>query len=112
MRVFIVEPTRKNLDHANLDDFGEVTFIFKKWRSVNPFEVEQYSAELIRLMEEQEFNPSEDVFCIAGGLITLSVCLTAILRRYRTIKVLMFASLESAYVQRTLSVETYNHSFV
>ena len=105
-RVFLLERSRRNFDISSADEFGDVVHVFTaEDRRTSPFNVGHYLDQVVEQLEAKDFDPRIDFLCVAGSLIPLTMAIVAALRKWKTIRVLLFSAPECRYLERTLSIQ-------
>lgn len=101
MRVFIPEENQRyNFDAAKT--YGELLFMGEQG-TVNPFKPDIEMDEMLNGLEDQDFDPKEDFLCLTGKSLVVALFLAAAVRKYGTVKTLMFDARVSAYRERIIT---------
>lgn len=114
-RVFLIEPSRTDVDLNSTKGFGAVEFVFQPDRKregaprhtfrPSMTSVNAYAKCFLEEIESRGYNPATDFFAMTGPLIAVSVSLSALLYRYKKIKVLIFVASMNGYVDKEFSAK-------
>lgn len=102
-RVFILEPPKNNIDISRASEFGEIEFIFATGeRRPSVFDTDVYSKQVLKILDEKNFEPGCDCFCVVGSFIKLITAVAAMIHKFKSINVLFYNALENEYVLRPI----------
>lgn len=105
-KVFLVERLNKDYDLSTALEYGDLAYFFDVTdRRSSIFQIDKFYEDLSKSFRQKNFRPDIDYFCILGRLITVSVALTALAVKYKTIKVLLYSAGEERYVSRIFSID-------
>jgi hypothetical protein len=103
-RVFVFEHVRQDLSNAR--DFGTVTYLFDNKRARSRiFDCVAVQAEILRALQDENYNPKVDLLCITGHLIPMTLLVAAVVCEYGAPRVLYFDTLQKTYFERTIGYE-------
>jgi hypothetical protein len=92
-RNFVLEPT-----HHEMVGVGPVTYVFdENTRRAGVFDP-GFQVEVVRKLEQADFDPARDRLVVAGRIVPYSVALAAIVSRWGPVWALLFDSRERRYV--------------
>lgn len=79
-RVFFIErPTRKGIDVSSASAFGEIHILFSgEDRRPSIFDSHEFVDKVMKALAAVDFNPSEDLFCIAGSMVSVALSMIAL----------------------------------
>ena len=100
-KVFLFEPTKSNIDLSTALTFGEIEYVFSPGeRRCSVFNSAAYCKSVIDKLDQLEFDKDNDYVCAVGSIISVTTAIIAISQVYPNFNLLLFNSLESAYVAR------------
>lgn len=108
-RVFIIEPPSVNVEKANR--FGDIKILIKDQPRVSALDSDFYAGLVVEALEEQNYNPKEDYFCLVGSMSSIAVAVAAMVVRWGKIRCLVFHGSRSDYVLRTLGSWRYQNKW-
>ena len=104
-RVFIIEKPQVGKDVSTAEQYGKLVTIFDfNARRPSVFHPTEYVEQVIRRLKECDFDPTNDMILLCGALLPTSLLLTAVVNEFKEVRVLMFSSHESMYVEKTIRV--------
>ena len=98
-RVIILEPC--HVDVSSADRYGELVTLFPGRRS-SPFDTDEYEAEILSGLKSISYDPDEDVICLAGKIVCVSVLCALLAREYGAFGALLFDASGCRYVRRVI----------
>ncbi len=110
-RVFLIEPT-KHLDLAPALKYGELVTVFDPKslqrraadgsRVFRPsvFNPNEYGRTFLADLERHDFDPDSDYVIVAGGVIGITIAVTAVMLKYGRARLLVFNSTQNEYVDK------------
>jgi len=105
-RVFLLEPTKANIDLTSALTFGDLIYIFPaNKRRCSVFNSSAYCKAVINRLAECEFHKDNDYICAVGSMISVTTAVIAVAQLYENFNVLLFNSVEDSYVARRFSKE-------
>jgi hypothetical protein len=104
-RVFLLEPPTVNIEKAHR--FGDIIILMADIPRVSALDSDTYAGTVIEKLEEEEYNPKEDFFCLVGAMSSISVSIAAMVTRWKSVKCLLFNAGRGEYVVRTLGRWSY-----
>ena len=108
MRVFIIEKPPAHIDLAKAEEFGEIEIIFRPTdRHSSVFHADRFGHDVLTKLTELNFDSLNDAFALVGGLVPVSVAMSAIFMKYGTLKILFYNAPESRYVLRVVDASTW-----
>lgn len=107
MRVFVPEIPRR-IDVSGAKKFGKIIPIFdEQERRESIFHCEKFGLDVIRRLDELEFDHESDYLCVSGKqLLTILVVLAAA-TRYSQVRLLVFDAARDEYVCREINLEKW-----
>ncbi len=108
-KVILFEPVRPEIDVSSSEEFGEIVYLFNKHtHRCSAFNSNLFQETVLARLEEVGFNSDEDFICAAGSMLTLTVSLIGIARRYDSFNMLIFSSTEGRYIHRVFDKHEFN----
>lgn len=108
-KVFCVEKVRVDVTKAKA--FGDLIYIFSEHdhNRGNLFDITEFIKEIYVRLIEMDFNPLEDIICIVGRIIPVTLFQTAVLFSlgdYKgDLKLLLWNAVEAEYVMRLIRIK-------
>lgn len=99
-RVFVIEPITR-LDLSSTGEYGPIAYISEE--PLAPFQTRMMQAMIRTRLEDMDFNPEYDLFCMVGPTLTLSVTTAVFTRLYGSFNVLMWDARDGKYAERRLN---------
>lgn len=100
-KVFIIEPVRQHIDVSKAQKFGDIIYVFEiNDRRCSAFQIIHFGRTVLQRLEQLEFDPKLDFVCIVGAMLTVTIAIIAIAQRYDVFNVLLFNSVDDAYVEK------------
>jgi len=100
-RVFVIEEPRARFDPKKVSDFGEIKLVFTYHdRRPSIFQPNEFGDAIIERLEARDFDPSNDMVCVAGSMIGVALLLMIIIARWHQVDLLMFNARTENYVLR------------
>ena len=101
-KVFVIEPTRKELHVDRLQAYGDVKFIFEpNDRRCSVFQHDQFGRLVIDRLNELSYDHNADHLCIVGSVVAIVVTVTALAQHFGRFNALIFDAINANYVPRT-----------
>lgn len=104
-RVFIIEPPSVNVSQA--EKFGDIIILIKDQPRVSALDSDYYAGLVIEALEQHDYKPKEDYFCLVGAMSSIAVSVAAMVTRWKHIRCLVFNGSRNDYVLRTLGKWKY-----
>jgi hypothetical protein len=102
-KVFFLEPPKHGHDVSNAAKHGEVRTVWPEGsKRPSVFRPNEYGACLLKRLQEEGFAAERDMLCMSGSIVTVSVAVGCLMSKWPAIKLLMFSSVESRYVERDM----------
>lgn len=102
-RVFVAERPAGNIDLAVAEEYGELALILEE-RGYSAFDSTGFVNRVRERTEAMGFDPARDYFCVAGPTATVSLVLSMLFVRYKTVNVLLFNKRTGKYSCRTVNM--------
>jgi len=100
-RVFIVELPRTSLDVSTAKQFGDITYVFEtSMRRCSVFKHDEFGNSVLEQLSAMNFDPISDYICAVGAMLPVMIALVAIAQTYDEFNVLLFNSVNGAYVNK------------
>lgn len=96
----------KPYDLTDLKSYGKVEDVSMYMGS--PFKLDEYEQCLMRTFRTVGFDPDEDYLAIVGRVINCLFAQFIMLKHFGRVNVLIYSSIESRYVPRTLTLDSPN----
>ena len=101
-RVFLFEDVNFNISRAK--EYGKLITLFPDGDArPSVFQHEEIKSEVLKRLDELEFNPELDLFLVVGTVTHNLLPICFMLERYRRVRVLLFHSISRDYVVRSFS---------
>ena len=108
-RVFILEPC--HVDTAPAARYGELVTLLPGRRN-SPFDTREYEVEVLARLKAENYDPDEDIICLAGKIICVSVLCAAVAREYGAFGALLFDAGGCRYVRRVIGSSNQQETVV
>jgi len=101
-KVFIIEHPRNNIDVSKSLAFGKIVYLFNREdRRCSAWDHKRFGRTVLGRLKELDYNPEEDYICIVGAMLIITNSIIAIAQKYETFTILLFNSIEDAYIPKT-----------
>lgn len=108
-RVFLLETPKPDINVSLAEEFGTIHILFDhETRRSSVFRTNAFGREILEKLQEQEFDPTNDLICITGSLIGITVLIASLTTKYETFSVLLYSGKETRYVERRIGKEIWN----
>lgn len=100
-RIFIPEPNTRYNYLQDMESWGEVKYLRSgRWSPFDP----DVGVNMRKAFELGYFDASEDLLCMTGNVLVVSMALAVACSLYPTVRILMFDARTSNYSERCFSV--------
>lgn len=107
-RVFVLEPPRPDIDISLSNEYGDLVILFdNETRRSSVFRTAAFGHEILEKLREYDFDPENDLICIVGSLIGVTVLISAAMAAYETFSVLFYSASDTKYVERRVGLEVW-----
>jgi len=101
--VYFLQCVSPNFDVKSASRFGEIQYIFKDGEGrCSVFSTRAYCDEIVSKLHAQKFDEN-DYFALTGGVVAVSLALTAIVEEFVTVNVLIYSVRDGSYVHRIVN---------
>ena len=102
-RVFMPAWSSK-FDSAPAKKFGEIIYLMRGEKIVNPFNTERLVSLFYEELDSQSFDQEADYIALTGGHIFVAFLLATAAVSYDKVKILLFDASTNKYVERVFEV--------
>ena len=99
-RVFIIETPSVNVEKANR--YGQIVILINQPPKISALNSDYFAGMVIEELENHEFNPKDDYFCLVGSMSSIAVTVASLVVRWGDIRCLLFNASRNDYCVRTL----------
>ena len=110
--VFIIEPPRHNIDVSKAAKYGEIIYVFNySDRRCSVWSHVSFGMTVLQRLKELGFDSKNDFICVVGSMVTVVIAFIAIAQHYDEFNVLLFNSIDDAYVQKRFNRYDWKGSY-